>query len=443
VYGVFLMPEIFNFSLVFLAYCLWRSHEGTNPGGQWGRKDVAAAALLGLATYSKPLPIAFLVIPLVASAWMAKQWKRGFVLGAVAVAVTALFFVLTAAVSGEFNYQGGRDRRTFYARFPFATPDATWEQMTGNPTTTDGTAAAAVLTSSEAPRRFIRNVKYFLVGRHFGFVPYFFPGVVAIALWLLSPARRDRWRQLIFVSFLLATAGLLLVLPFTWSGGGGPPANRYVLSAYPVLFFLTPPLMTAVPGLVAWIGGALFTAKMLVSPFTAAKFTWELTERGLARRLPVELTMAQDLPVMLAQPLRGRVQYGHDPFLLLYFLDQNSWPPEPDGMWVSGAGRSEIIVRSVDPIDHLAVEAQSPIRTRLTASLGSDEVGIQLEPNQIVTFDVPAAGIPGQFGFVYLMRVQSSEGFVPHLRDGNGDYRNLGAQLRFRPVTSSGETSSR
>ena len=32
--------------------------------------------------------------------------------------------------------------------------------------------------------RFAHNVEYFLVGRHFGFVPYFFPGVVAIVLWL-------------------------------------------------------------------------------------------------------------------------------------------------------------------------------------------------------------------------------------------------------------------
>jgi hypothetical protein len=206
------------------------------------------------------------------------------------------------------------------------------------------------------------------------------------------------------------------------------------LSAYPVLFFLVPPLGSALPGMVAWIGGALFTARMLVNPFVAAKFTWELTERGMARRLPVEVTMAQDLPVMLAQPLRGRVQYGHDPFLLLYFLDQNAFPPEPAGMWVSAAGRADIIVRAVDPIHHLAIEAESPIRTTLTVSIGAGEVAIDLEPRTVVTFDVPAAGVRSQFGYAYLMHAQASEGFVPHLLVGNGDYRNLGAQMRFRPV---------
>ena len=96
------------------------------------------------------------------------------------------------------------------------------------------------------------------------------------------------------------------MLPWTWSGGGGPPGNRYFFSAYPLLLFLVPPGISVAPGVLAWIGGALFTAKMLVNPFWAAKFPYLVIEKGPARRLPVELTMANDLPVRLAQPLRGR-----------------------------------------------------------------------------------------------------------------------------------------
>jgi hypothetical protein len=139
---------------------------------------------------------------------------------------------------------------------------------------------------------------------------------------------------------------------------------------------------------------------------------------------------------MLAQPLRGRVVYGRDPFLLLYFLDQNAFPPEPSGMWVSGSGTAEIIVRAVDPIDFLAVEAESPLRTVLTVSMGRGEVRVDLEPGAVVRFDVPAAGVPGASGYAYLMAVRSTEGFVPHARDPQSpDYRNLSAQLRFRPIS--------
>ena len=42
----------------------------------------------------------------------------------------------------------------------------------------------------------------------------------------------------------LAVAGSVLALlvfaPYSWSGGGGPPGNRYFMSLYPALLFLTP-----------------------------------------------------------------------------------------------------------------------------------------------------------------------------------------------------------
>jgi hypothetical protein len=444
VYGVFLMPEIFNVALVFAAYFLWL-YKLVSPqsrlGGAW--TDVAAAMLLGMATYSKPLPNAFLVAPLVGYAWWQRRWIAGFALGTAAVAVAAGLFGFTAAVSGEFNYQGGYDRRTFHSdgrppEFPFDNPGSTWESFPAREVTTDGTAAAGVLRNPNAPGWFVQNVGYFLVGRHFGFVPYYFPGVLALALWMFSPARRDRWRLLIVGGFGAATVVLLLILPFTWSGGGGPPGNRYMVSAYAVLFFVVPRLTSVVPGGVAWAVGALFTAKMLMNPFVAAKYPYLTTEKGPARRLPVELTMAQDLPVML-DGTRGRIPYGNPPSrVLLYFLDQNAFAPEPAGMWVSGAGRADIIVRSVDPIEHLSVEAHSPIRTILTVSMGAGAVSVPIEPGRISAFEVPASGVRGFQGYAYLLTARSSEGFVPHLMDPQSrDYRNLGAQMRFSAVTRS------
>ena len=108
------MPEIFNVSVVFVAYFLWLRKEA-NPGaglrGRW--TDLVAALLLGMATYSKPLPIGLLVAPLVVLAWLRRRWFWGVTIGALAVVTAVALFCLTAAVSGEFNYQGG-DRRTFY-----------------------------------------------------------------------------------------------------------------------------------------------------------------------------------------------------------------------------------------------------------------------------------------------------------------------------------------
>jgi hypothetical protein len=131
VYGVFLMPEIFNFALVFVAYFLWLYKE-VQPQSRLARPwtDVAAAVLLGLGTYSKPIPIGVLVAPLVALPLVRRQLLRAAILGAIAVLVAAACFGLNAANSGEFNYQGG-DRKTFYGSFPFDAPEATWERRGG------------------------------------------------------------------------------------------------------------------------------------------------------------------------------------------------------------------------------------------------------------------------------------------------------------------------
>jgi len=160
----------------------------------------------------------------------------------------------------------------------------------------------------------------------------------------------------------------------------------------------------------------------------------------VARRLPVELSMLTDLPVMLAGPTRARIPYGHDPTMLLYFLDQNSFPPEPPGMWVAGGRRTDIVVHVNDPLDHLAVEAESPISTILTVSMGGESVVVPLTPGKVARFNVPARGVLYERyvrSYAYLLSASSSGGFVPVLRDPTAtarDYRNLGALMRFAAV---------
>jgi hypothetical protein len=453
VYGVFLMPEIFNFTLVLLAYFLWlykRVRPESRLAAPW--TDYAAAILLGICTYSKPLPTAILVAPLVALFWIERRWLRGFIAGAVAVAVAALCFSLNAVNSGEFNYQGG-DRKTFYGRFPFDAPDAAWEAR-GGTVTTDTSTSQEVLSSRELPLRFAHNVEYFLLGRHFGFVPYFFPGAVLFLAWLASPVRRSVWRGLVAAALVASAVTLLILLPWTWSGGGGPPGNRYYITAYPLVLFLAPPGLSAAAGVLAWIGGALFTAKMLVNPFWAAKYTYLVMEKGPARRLPIEMTMHNDLPLRLAQPPRGPIQYRFDPGVRLYFLDQNSWPPEPTGVaadgstvygiWVSGSGRTDIIVRTPWAVDRLEGEIISPITTTAYLTLDDDEATLKLEAGKLQTFRLQASGVRGFGDYNSLLTARSTDAFIPHLMaPASTDYRNLGFQLRFRPiVVTSAETAS-
>jgi hypothetical protein len=456
VYTVFLTPEIFNFACVFVAYFFWAYKEVAHPrdpflGGVGS--DIVAAILLGIATYSKPLLTAPLVIPLVLLPWWRGQLLRGFLVGAVSVAAAGALFGATALITGQFNYQGG-DRKQYYSApapappgrgFLFDTADGTWERR-GQSVGTDELGAQDTLKPSEIVRMLRINATYFLFGRHFGFVPYFFPGAVAIVLWIVSRHRLDRWRLAAFAGILVATLVLLVIFPYTWNGGGGPPGNRYFVGVYPAIFFLCPPLTSSVATLLAWIGGAMFTAKMLVNPFASAKFTWEIAERGFARRLPVELTMANDLPVMLLQPQRGNITYSQrDPAVKLYLLDQHAWPhdpddrPEPDEMWITGGGRADIVVRTDQPLHHLTVTASSPIRTVFHVSAGAQEVVLPLVPGQPMKVDVPVKGKLGCCQrYAYLLSARSTEGFIPRLLDPSSqDNRNLGVRMAFAAVPAS------
>ena len=451
VYLVFLTSDFFNYSLVFFAYFFWLYKEVAEPPGSgaeprygWLRgptSDVIAALLLGVATYSK-WSNAPLVAPLVAVHWWRRRWRDGFMVGSVSVAACAALFLANAMISGEFNYQGG-DRKMFNSTrgFPFDSPQSTWESFdTGVGTNELG--AQDSLVPSEIVRMLSINIKYFLFGRHHGFVPYFFPGAIAVLAWLFSQHRKEPWRLATFAGVFLATLGLLIIFPYTWQGDGGPPGNRYFLSVYPPLLFLMPPIQTSTPGLLAWIGGAMFTAKMLVNPFVAAKFSWEITERGWARQLPVELTMANSLPMRLAQPLRGRIFYGHQgdkPTVLLYYLDRHADPPEPEGMWIFGDGRAEIIMRTDMPIDHLEATAYSPIQTVFIVSAGAETKTIPLKPREPVSFSLKVSGVRGCCLYVkswdYLLQARSTEGFIPRLQDPNiQDDRNLGVRFSFKAI---------
>jgi hypothetical protein len=282
---VFLTPDVFNFALVFVAYFFWLYKEVGAPRAPWLRglgSDLIAAALLGAATYSKSWN-APLVLPLVLWFWWRRQWGRGFVVGAVSVVACAILFAGTFAVTGEVNYQGG-DRRQFYTGGPtsgflYDSADGTWERR-GQATGRDEADVDNVFQPSEIVRLFPANVEYFLLGRHFGFVPYFFPGALAILAWLASRDRLVPWRLFTFLAVVIAVVVSLVTVPYTWSGGGGPPGNRYFLSLYPALFFLMPASASMVPALIAWIGGSLFVAKMVLNRLSPPNFLGSLPSAG-------------------------------------------------------------------------------------------------------------------------------------------------------------------
>ncbi|HEX5475570.1 MAG TPA: hypothetical protein VFX12_13000 [Vicinamibacterales bacterium] len=437
IYAVWRTPEVFNFALVFLAYFLWLYKEAdaaATPAWLAGRaSDLAAAALLGIATFSKPTN-ALLILPVILLALIRRRWARAAVVAVAFVVVAGGLFAVNAGVSGDWNYQGG-NRRTFYGRFPYATPDATFASL-GTAMTTNAADTGHLLAPHVFWSFLGHNAIYFFVGRDAGLIPYFFPGVVALVWWMTTGGRRSAASWLVLIALFASVLALLVLVPDTWNGAGGPPGGRYFLSLYAAMFFFVPARPRAWPALVAWTGGLLFVAPMLASPFAAAKYPWHVVETGLVRRLPVELTLLDDLPVALV-PARSRVPFGAQRDLLLYFLDEHAFPPEGSFFWVAGGATAEVVVRAERPLAAMQVTWQSPIANHVTARIGASTASLDLVANREQSASLrPGPGVVSNYkrgSRAYVLRLSTSTGFVPRLADPRStDRRFLGARVELQ-----------
>ena len=465
VYFVWLTPELFNFSLVVYAIFLWCYKEvrADRPGAVRGfvmraGSDYLAAALIGVLTFSKP-PHALLLFPLVALAASRRQWRRGFAIAAVWAVVAGGLFAANAAITGEFNYQAG-DRKTFSGRsgFPFANARETFENI--GPVRERGSLLVGDVLANRHTFTVLRhNLVYFIVGRFSGLVPYFFPGVLSVLLFLVHRERRP-WQWLVGVTAVTVVLVLLVVTPFTYSGGGGPVGNRYFISFYPLFLFLTPALASLAPAAIALLVGSVFTAQLLVNPIAASLHPGEHTKTGPLHALPIELTLLNDLPMMFDAERAKRPLAGHPP-LLAYFPDDAAYTPEGDAFWLRGKSRADVILRAPvadagggrfvsKTITRLTFEVQNGAEAGgVSVATGAASRTIAMKPAEIARFrlEMPA-GVPyhrddNPTSYLYVVSFHTTAGFVPFLdAPPSGDSRYLGARVRLVPEYADAETTT-
>jgi hypothetical protein len=451
VYFVWLMPEVFNFSLVFLGYFCWLYKEVARPeqsprGTAWlftRRSDVVASVLLGIATFSK-VTNALLFAPILLwqlSGVVRRQSDSGRKIAAstfVFVLIAGGLFGINKAISGEWSYQGG-ERNTYYFEFPFQNQVPKHEL--GQSKSREPDVLTDIIFN---PRTFTsnltHNLEYFFIGRHTGLVGYFFPAVFAMGAFLLAPRQRPVWQWLVLASGLLQGLFFILATPYTWSGGG--VGNRYFFGGYGVMLFVLPPVQSLGAAFAAWAIGSLFVAPMVLNPFVASSHPADNATSGPLRLLPVELTLVNDLPVN-NEPEHARLWFGDtgqgDPGFLVYFLDDNAYDREADkSFWTRGRARAEFIIKTDRPIRRATFTLTAgPVGTDVRLSIGRRSQDVHLEPGDTrdVVFSMPP-GFPYEKevqALAWIASVSSSAGFTPIFFDPNSsDSRYLG--VRVRPV---------
>ena len=429
IYAVWLTPELFNFSLVLMAYFLWLYKEvAPADAPAWLKRpssDWIAAALIGVATFSKPTH-APLIAPIVVTMMWRQQWARGLGIGTLFLLVGGGLYGVNALVTGEWNYQGGAAgaRRYFVTHFPFDAQNTPFEA--GNSMTTNEATDQGIVESDYVARTLPKNVFYFLVGRHAGLLPYFFPGALIALLWVVRARRAPIWQWLTAGAAMVAVAALLVLGPDIWNGGGGPIGNRYFLSLYPALLFLLPAHVGLPTAVIAGVVGLICVGPIVARPFVLSRSPWLVPERWPLRLLPIELTILNQLPVALNQQ-RFRVPVSRDPEVFLYYMDGRTYFQEKDGFWVA-PGTAEIIIRTERPLTALRLTLKSPIDNHIAITVGgkSWEGGLSKDSEVRVQLS-PAPGWFALQSYQVIWRITTARGFYPKdLNAAATDARQLG-----------------
>jgi hypothetical protein len=463
VYFVWLMPELFNFSLAMYALFFWSYKEVAGRGTE--RSDYIAAALLGVLTFSKPTH-ALLMFPVVALALSRHQWRRSVKTALAWALVTGALFAANAAITGEFNYQGG-DRKTFYhtTGFPFANGWETFDNS-GPVRGREDVMVGDVLVNNHSLSVFLHDIVYFIAGRNAGLVPYFFPGVLALVLFAMSKGK-PAWQWLVAATAVAAVFMHILLWPFTYNGGGGPVGNRYFLAFYPLFLFLMPATAGLGAAFTSLIVGALFTSTAVLNPFHASANPGDHAKSGPLRLLPIDLTLLHDLPVA-QHPDRMKQPLGGSPPVLAYFLDDAVYNPEGDWFWVKGKSKADVVLRAPvaeagkgkyisKQISTLTVDVRNagvPNRIKVTAGGHTQTLDMGAGELRQISFalggGVPFHRDPQPTSYLYVLSISTSNGLVPFLEPPcqtrgactSGDARYLGAMIHVVPEYTDAEVST-
>ena len=470
VYLVWPTPELFNMALV--AAGLWA----------WSRdRPLLSAVLLGVATYSKPynlwLALPLGVAPLVAAGpslrrRLLESTRRGAVLGG----SIAMMFVLNAGVTGEANYQGGRERKTFYGKFPGETEIAdgrprdvtfgnsgVWMSTNALGPRVAGKDDLAPAQGAEPPRSadeirasFVRNLGYFWIGRFGGAVPYFFPVVLAGVAFLVAGPREPRgWLAL--ASLAVSWLFYLCMIPDNWYGGSGTLGNRYFLNLVPLGVFLAPRGRERVVAALGLVGSLVFIGPILASPFHNSIHHGAHATGRTFRALPAELTMLNDLAVF-TEPWRKKQPVGDtegdrwrnwpaDPkAYYLYFPDDGTYGREEgaggSGFWLRGGASAEVFLRALEPVRTMKVRVTGgPAGDDVTVRVGGRTGAVVVGPGESHDLRLgPGEGFVYKDSFVYVLNLTSRRG--GRIVGASGDPRELGAfvaitlEVRQRPRVS-------
>jgi len=427
VYFIWISPDFFNIFMAFTVMFLWlykhkhKEKKTEDTPKKWGARfllsdgsDFLAAALAGMAFFSKP-PNIILLGPLVVHTLFKKKFVKTAIILLIFIVVTGAFWGTNYLVTGEWNYQGG-ERKTFYSEdgngFPVEAKKLTFDN-TGWSMTSEDYEQSHLLPAKIS----VYNFFYYFIGRFTGIIWYFFPAFLFLILFFI---RKKSWEQWLI---LCAISGGILIyivlMPDNYAGGGGALANRYFLSIYPLFLFLPGIKRNSKELMSSWLMAAIFISPILISPFLHSQYPATHAKKLPFKLLPVEMSLVNNHPTM-TNPNAFRQEVGTPENLgWLHFLDDNFFPKrkEEDGFWTKGDRSCEMILKTWFPVKELRLHLLNNPRAsnEIKVKVGGKTQRITLGKNQRGTLSFPINRVfKMKENRLYKIKIKASEGSIPY-----------------------------
>ncbi|HEX2254062.1 MAG TPA: hypothetical protein VHQ65_12400 [Thermoanaerobaculia bacterium] len=439
VYVFWIHPEVFNMACVFFPLAAWAWLRGRPRWGRWEYLALVVAGGLLAAAFVSKEPLAVMALPLGVDLVWSRRWRGLAAVVAGGLLGLALLVGIQYRLTGAVSPYRGVQRSSFETNYPFEMQGDPWAAYKG---TSYGSWSG--LTPEATPRTVLYDTLYFFVGRHTGLVPYFPFAVFALGLYLWACWRgpRDRFAHLVALAVLAYCAFFLLMRPWNYQGGAGFLGNRYFAGIYPVLLLLITRFDARRSLLLPFAAAGLWTAAVVAVPLQ--QITPEATLQSHVRTatfqaLPLELTLLSGGSI----PGYALRNWGQGVWVL---PKQNFFHAErhPNGIWVRGASRSEVVVVSPVPLRTIHFTAYSPLPDNvLTVESGVARVAVPFseeENRDGVVVELPVEPVARDLGFLqgarreyfYRFTLSTTDGWMPaRVEPDSPDYRYLSAFLSF------------
>ncbi|HYO15093.1 MAG TPA: hypothetical protein VE685_18010 [Thermoanaerobaculia bacterium] len=414
---------------LFFALLLWQKLRELPDQSRRDLRLLAGTGVLLGAVFAASPPAAILGLPVLIDLLWRRRWADAFTVLASALLVVGFLAVVQWRLTGEWNVEGGAQRRTFDGEYPLEAAGDLWQ----------GYREIGGADLETGLRLLPRNLGYLLAGRHAGLLPYFPFALLAMALYFAGP--KNRARILLAGAVAVYCLSILLTHPHDFDGGSGALGNRFVAAIYPA-FFLLPGRRAVRRGLVLpYAAAGLWTAGAVLATM-APGLSDPAVRLGTFRILPLELTLlggagGGQVSDFTAQTWGGAVWIV--PRWSFYTEERH-----PNGVWVRGATRSEVVVVSPNRLDRLrfTVYALSP-ENELVLDSGVDRLRVRFdtEGKRLGTpVDLAVEPVARDLGFFpspegeffYRFTLTTTGGLVPARVDPKSlDLRSLGVFLDF------------